>query len=104
MSVNLYYVGQLLLRLRESLLTMSSKKTLALRVKDTKKQIEVSIEQIQSYREQKNILDQTSVNQIISDLSTINVIELQGVCENTINIVREISVLATKEIQRRGLN
>ena len=42
------------------------------------------------------------MNRIISDLPTIDVITLQGVCENSLNIVREISDLATKEIQRRG--
>ena len=48
-------------------------------------------------------MDQNSIDHIIHQLHTVDVIKLQGVCENTISIVKEIKILTTKEIQRRGI-
>jgi len=83
------------------LFTLSSKKALALRLKDCNNQIDVSLEQIESYRQEDNIVDQTSLDNIIRNLKTIDCTRLQGICENTRSITQEINNLVRKEIHRR---
>jgi hypothetical protein len=77
--------------------------SLRLRLKGCNEQIKQSKDIIEQYMGSDNILNSTSVDNIKTNLATLDPILLQGVCEHTINIVKEINLMARKEIQRRGL-
>ena len=82
---------------------MATEKDLKIRLKDCKDQIETSIEQINVYMQEDNIVHRENIENIVTQLQTLNPIRLRGVCENSSNIIREIANLAQKELQRRGI-
>ena len=82
---------------------MASEKELRIRLKDCNEQIGASIEQINAYNAQAHVLDKGKLEEVVLTLQTLDPISLRGVCENSANMIREIKLLAQKEIQRRGL-
>ena len=85
---------------------MSSKKTLEIRLKDCTEQTNISVEQIQAYRANENIISEVALNFICRYIERVDCNDLQrlcGVCENSANIIQEVNLLAKKELQKRRL-